>query len=603
MYNRFTDDETRRRLIYDLEDALSEIYYLYGGIERDTRKRKKIQDLATLNLGGEHSLGKVKVDYMLQYAYAQESIPDLVDVRFDSPGQAIAIDFDLSDPQWPVPGFPRAGDSVNAINYPGYEMEELQFEESLVTDENLAARINIQIPYTLNSSNQGFFKFGGKIRSKDKERDIRNQTYGAYFQTSRSYPGEGPELSLPLVSDGFADNNLLGQGYVINFIPSADRMRDFYEAAPQFFIFDRSDTQIKSFGEDYIAREDIVALYGMLKHDWNNLTILGGLRYERTDIDYSGTLITTSRGRYEGKEPLNDKRTHEFLLPQVQLKYKIDRNTNIKAAITKTYARPNFEDVLPYREQDLDEVKYGNPDLEFPKSTNVDLLAEKYIRGGIFSGGLFYKKIDDFVFYFTRFAHEGDPKDYGLVEITKAINGLDASVYGAELQAQFNFTFLNGFWSNFGIYTNYTFTESEAFVNQRFPANYSDAVVVFGEDDLSLFSSSTEKEKITLPGQAKHASNIGLTYTGKRLYGRLVANYNDAFLFRLGADEDLDEYYDEAWRLDFTANYRLTPNVTAFVDLINLTNAPLRYYLGTPDRIQQQEFYSWWGRIGLKLNF
>lgn len=603
MYNRFTDDETRRRVIYDLEDALSEIYYLYGGIERDVRQRTQIQDLATLNVGGEHTFGKIQVDYMYQYAYAQEKIPDLVDVRFDSPGQAITIDFDLSDPQWPVPGFPRANDSVNAFDFERYEMEELQFEESLVTDKNVAGRLNIQIPYTFSKQHQGFFKFGGKIRSKDKRRDIRNQTLGAYFETSNIYPGEGPPLNLLTVGDGFADNDLLDQGYTVDMIPSPEKVRDFYEENPQFFIFDRTHTQIKSFGEDYHAFEDIFALYGMINHDWGNLTVLGGLRYERTDIDYRGTLVRTRRGRYQSKEALNDQRTHAFFLPQVQLRFRPDKHTNIKAAVTKTYARPNFEDVLPYREQDLDEVRYGNPDLSFPTSLNVDLLAERFIRGGIFSGGIFYKKIDNFVFYFTRFAHEGDPQDYGLVEITKAINGLDASVYGAELQAQFNFTFLPGFWSNFGIYTNYTYTDSKAFVNQRFPANYSDAVVVFGEDDLSLFSSDSEQEEITLPGQARHATNIALTYTGKRLYGRLVANYNDAFLYRLGADQDLDEYYDAAWRLDLTLNFKLSPNVTAFVDMINLTNAPLRYYLGTPDRIQQQEYYSWWGRVGVKLNF
>lgn len=603
MYNRFTDDETRRRLVYGLDDPLSEIYYLYGGINRDTRQRTQIQDLSTVNLGGEHTILGVKLDYMFQYAYARESIPDFTQVYFDSPGQAITIDFDLDDPDWPVAGFPNPNDSTNAFDFVRYEMDELIFEESLVTDENIATRINFQIPYALGESNSGFFKFGGKYRTKHKERDIKNQTFGAYRETSRLYPGEGPPLNLETVGDNFYEGNLLNQGYVIESLPSIEKVRDFYELYPQFFVYDRNDTRINSVGEDYTAEEDIYALYGMIKHDWNNLSILGGLRYERTDIDYEGVLVRTRNGRFDTSEVLTDQRTHEFFLPQVQLKYSIDESANLRAAVTRTYARPNFEDVLPYREQDLDEVQFGNPNLEFPSSLNVDFLAEKYIRGGIFSGGVFYKQIDDFIFYFTRFAHEGPPQDYPLIEITKAINGLEAEVYGAEVQAQFNFTFLPGFLSNFGLYTNYTFTESEALINRRIPANYSDAVVVFGEDDESFFSSTDEIEKITLPGQSKHAANIALTYTGNRLYGRIVANYNDTFLSSLGADEDLDEYYAEAWRLDFTANYKITPNVTAFIDLINLTNAPLRYYIGTEERIKQQEFYSWWGRMGFKLNF
>ncbi len=603
MYNRFTDNETRRRQVYDLDDPLSEIYYLYGGLYNEVRERTQIQDLATLNFGGEHLIGRIKIDYMLQYAYASERRPDHMEARFESPGQAIAITFDRSDPQWPVAGYPKSEDSLLAFSYDRYDMDELLFEESLVTDNNIAARLNIQIPYNLGPNNQGFFKFGGKYRQKEKERDIKAQVFGAYFEESQIYPGVGPELSLATISDDFYEGNLLDQGYALSFIPSASKIKDFYEFYPQHFIFDRSDSRIKSFGEDYTAFENIYALYGMIKHDWNKLMILGGLRYERTDIDYEGTRILTRNGSYRAQETLTDQRTHEFFLPQVQLKYSLNKNTNFRAALTYTYARPNFEDVLPYREEDQGEVTYGNPDLEFPKSMNVDLLAEKYIRGGLFSGGLFYKQIDNFIFYYKRFAHEGDPADYGLVEITKAVNGLEANVYGAELQSQFNLSFLPGFLSNFGIYANYTYTQSTALINRRFPANYSGAIVVFGEDDLSVFSSETEQEEINLPGQAEHTANLALTYRDEKFYARLSANFNDEFLSQLGADEDLDEYYGQAWRVDFTANYGITRNVKAFIDLINLTNAPLTYYLGTPDRIQQQEFYSWWGRIGFKLNF
>ena len=45
MYNRFEDDETRRRLIYDLEDPLSATYYLYGDVDHDVKDRIKIRNL------------------------------------------------------------------------------------------------------------------------------------------------------------------------------------------------------------------------------------------------------------------------------------------------------------------------------------------------------------------------------------------------------------------------------------------------------------------------------------------------------------------------------------------------------------------------------
>jgi TonB-dependent receptor len=603
MYNRFSDEEVRRRKIYELDDALSYQYYLYGGVAHDIKAREKIQQLSTLSLGGEHKIGGATIDYQLFMALAREEEPDRLEADFESPGQAIAIQFNLSDPDYPRAEFPNPSNAPNATDYDNFELDELLLENRLVTDVNFTPRINITFPYSLTSSNHGYIKFGAKIRAKNKKRDIQSQQFGAYFERPLGYPGEGPKLSLHTVNDGFVEDDLLNQGYLLDYMPSPGLLRDFYEFYPQHFVFDRTATKTQSFGEDYDAKERIYAAYGMIRHDFNRLMLIMGLRYERTDIDYTGSRILLNGNLFVGIDTLTDRRTHEFLLPQVQLKYAVNDRFNLRAAWTYTYSRPNFDDVLPYREQDREEVKFGNPDLRYPRSTNIDFLAENYFRKGIISGGLFFKQIDDFVFFFKRFAHEGDPEDFGLVEITKAINGKRAFVYGAEFQAQTKFYFLPGILRNFGVYTNYTYTYSEAKINKRFPANFTNAIVVFGEDDLSVFSSSEEEETITLPGQARHTANLALFYDAKRFFARLTANYHDAFLYQLGADKDLDEYYDQEFRLDFTANYDLSRHLNAFVDVINLTNTPLRYYLDTPDRIKKQEFYSWWCRAGIKLNF
>lgn len=604
MYNSFSDQETRRRLIYDLDDAVSQTYYLFGGVSHDVRDRLKKQDLSSLSLGGEHRIGGATLDYQLFYAYAQETEPDRIEAIFDSPGQAIAIDFDISDPVYPRATFPNPSNGANATNYAGFELDDLLFENTLITDRNITPRANLSIPLSLGATGSGYFKMGGKIRMKEKSRDIHSQVFGAYFAESTLYPGVGPELSLVTVNDGFQENDLLGQGYQLEYMPSADKLRDFFEFYPQHFIFDRTGTRTQSFGEDYNAEEKIYAAYGMLRQDFGNLMVLGGVRLEHTNIDYEGRRILLERNRFVGIDTLQDQRTHTFVLPQIQFRYALNPQINLRAALTYSYSRPNFEDVLPYREQDREEVKFGNPDLVYPRSMNIDLLAERYYGRSILSGGLFYKEIDDFIFFYKRFAHEGtDFSNYGLVEITKAINGLQAKVYGAELQAQFKFDFLPGFLKNFGLYSNYTYTHSEARINRRYSANYADAVVIFGEDDLSVFTATDEQETIPLPGQAKHTANLALFFDSNRFFSRITANYQDDFLFQLGADPDLDEYYDSALRVDFTSNFQLNDHLNIFADVLNLTNTPLRYYLGDKDRTLQQEYYSWWMRFGLKLSF
>lgn len=607
MYNNFRDDELRRRMIYDLDDALSMQYYLYGGIKRDIKDRIKDQNVSTLNFGGEHEiLGSIILDYEVAYAKATEDQPDRIEARFDNPGQAVAIKFDISDPNWPTVDFPDANNAQNVYDYDNYELEELFFEKVNISDENITGKINFKVPYFFNDNHSGFIKFGGKARSKDKFREITNKDYGAFFTKSNIYPGEAPKLSINTVLDeGFNEGNLLNRGYEVNNMPDPDRLREFFNYYPQFFIFDRTGTAERSFGQDYSAKENIYAGYFMARHEWDKLMLLGGVRYERTDIDYQGIKINTERGRFKTMDTLTDARTLEFVLPQFQVKYSPTRNLNIRSAVTYTYSRPNFEDILPYREQDREEVKYGNPDLNFPRSLNIDLLAEKYLaNGGILSGGLFYKKIDDFVFYYKRFAHEGtDFSSYGLVEIEKAINGNEAFVYGSELQFQSKFDFLPKILKDFGVFFNYTFTHSEAFINKRISANYADAVVIFGEDDLSFFSSDSLQEQINLPGQAKHSGNLALFYDDGKFYAKLSANYHDAFLYQLGADPDLDEYYDSLLQFDFTANYAINDNFKVFVDAMNLSDAPLKFYLGKPEQLKVQEYYSWTLRTGVKLSF
>lgn len=603
MYNHFGDYERRYRKIYELDDALSYDYYLYGSVQHDVRDRIKNQSLQTISMGGEHPLAGMVFDYQLFLASAKEDQPDRFEASFDSPGGAIAMKFSFDDQDYPTVSFPNPNNAGLASDYDRFELGNLSFESRTVTDINITPRINLKIPYIMGANNTGFVKVGGKIRMKNKERDIQSQQFAAYFEQPLGYPGVGPALNVNTINDGFSNPDLLHKGYVLDHMPSPELLKEFYEYYPQHFVFDRTDTKTESFGEDYEAKERVYAAYGMIHHDIGRLMLLAGLRFESTHINYKGSLVVLDGTRFDTIRPLTDSRQHNFLLPQFQAKYKVNDLFNLRAGVTATYSRPNFDDVLPYREEDRDEVKFGNPDLKYPRATNLDLLAERYWKSGFVTAGVFYKKIDDFVYFYKRFAHEGDPSDFGLVEITKAINGNKAEVMGVEIQAQSKFVTLPGLLRNFGVYVNYTFTHSDAYIYKRFPANFTDAQVVFERDDLSFYFDTSEEEKISLPGQARHTANFSLFFDSPRLLVRLTANYHDAFLYQLGADSDLDEYYDEEWRLDLNANFDLTKTVNFYVDVNNILDTPLRFYLGEPSRVKQQEFYSWKARIGCKLNF
>jgi TonB-dependent receptor len=603
MYNSFTDKETRRRLIYDLDDPLNANYFLFGGVAHDVRDRTKRQQLSTLSLGGDHDFGRLKLDYQLFYAVASEEEPDRFEARFESPGQAITISFDTTDQDFPRATFPNETNAVNVMDYERYELDEMLIEAGNTGERLFTPRLNLTVPYQSGFGN-GYLKFGGKLRARTKERDIRSQTFGAYRETSTLYPGMGGPLNLVTASDDFRETNLLNQGYVLEYMPSAKVMRDFYEFYPQFFIFDRNESRKNSYNNDYNYRENIYAGYAMFRHDFNKLMVLGGLRYERTDVlQNDGFGVILDGNKFVGVDTIVTDRTQDFWLPQLQLKYELTPKINLRAALTYTYSRPNYGDVIPSREEDRREVSVGNPDLNFPRSTNVDLMFERYHNRSLFSAGVFYKSIDDFVFSYKRFGREGAPGsgNFPVFEFTKPLNGQDAQVFGAEFQAQFKFDFFNNFLRNFGLFTNYTYTYSRAYIPRRTPANYATAVIINPlADDLSEFFEEEGREEIPLPGQAQHTANVGLFYDDKKFFARLTANYQDDFLVEIGPDPDLDTYYDQALRLDFTTNFQLSGRLNIFGDFINITNTPLRFYLGTPEVVKQQEFYSWWCRVGVR---
>jgi len=610
MYNNYIDDQQRYRNIFNLEDAITFNSYLYGSIQHDVKSRTKAQVLNSLNFGGEDILGAFTIDYELAYATASEDTPDRLEASFTNPGQAITVVIDNSDLQFPRPSIPDDDHYAIATNYEEYEFDNLMLRESYTDDITKTAKLNIKKKYAFSSSNEGYVKLGCKVRLRDKSRDVTTKNYANYKSTSRLYPPQdgGDELTLPSVSADLYNDNLLGHGYVMEYMPSAEKILDFYNFNQHLFIFgDKGSTESRkeSYNMDYEANENVFAAYAMVQHEFKNFLILGGARFEKTMFDYKGYIIEEDSTYYiDTIRPNESKNEKSFLLPQMQVKYKFSDNFNVRAACTYTFTRPNFKDVIPQYEEDHDDIEFGNPDIEYPYSMNIDLMAEKYLsNNGIISGGLFYKNIDNFIVYYKvnafldEYGYGGSPKEF-----TIPFNGLEAMVYGAEMQAQYKFTKLPSFLSNIGIYCNYTFTESKGKIFKRSKAAYTDLVISSNDYDFETVLKTEDTEEITLPGQAKHNANLALFYESKKVFARLAFNYQDDFLVSLGNDADLDEYYAASKHLDFTANYKLNKFTSISLDLVNLTDEPLITYLGSKDYVKKQEYYSWSGRIGIKLN-
>ena len=108
-----------------------------------------------------------------------------------------------------------------------------------------------------------------------------------------------------------------------------------------------------------------------------------------------------------------------------------------------------------------DEAEIGNPDLDPYRAWNIDASIAYYpTELSVMSAGVFYKKIEDFIFVQTLEDFEYGDRVFD--EAVIALNGEDADVAGLELNYQQHFGFLGAPWDAFLVAVNYTYVDSEA---------------------------------------------------------------------------------------------------------------------------------------------
>ncbi len=568
IYNRFSDQEYNRTIL--VEPTV---------IERELKDRYEAQTIFSLSAGGEHSLtSNLDIDYMLSYSYAGENTsPEYVTIYNkeyeDAEGESVEfMQFDRSDPNFPqyrvIPGSPEDADP---LQYDNYSLDLLEYTNELTEDRHFTSRLNLKTYYNLGAF-EGEFKFGGLFRTKKKSLDPEKQFF--------TY--EGDRTYRDLLGD-FEDTDFMDGRYTIGLAADPDIVRDWFSQERNQFESSFEDTFVDSEGEDYTATEDTYAGYLMTNLRNGPLNIIAGFRYENTRTAYSGNTVEFDE---EGElipeaQSTTTNRNFDFFLPMINMNYNFNERTILRLAWTNTFAKPNYFDLAPYRiiNREDEEIALGNPDLLPTRSTNLDLMAEYYFSSvGILSGGVFYKDIRDF--RYTRLYFYQEPEFEGF-EAEQPVNGNDAQLAGVELNWQQQLTFLPGFLSGFGIFVNYTYTWSEA--------------ELFGE-------TNEDVRTVTLPGQNNSAANFALSYEKGGFNGRIAANYNGAFVDELRDSDNSDRFYDERLQLDFSASQQIIGNFRVFLEVLNLTNAPLRYYNGVTTRPEQQEYYSWWTNFGIKYD-
>jgi TonB-dependent receptor len=250
-----------------------------------------------------------------------------------------------------------------------------------------------------------------------------------------------------------------------------------------------------------------------------------GLRSEITHSAYTGH-VATKVGSTTTVSSVPGSQTYVDLFPSAQLKYALSDRSDVRLAVTRGIARPNYYDLAPHLtgtectacQYQFGNLSAGNPDLKPQHAWNYDLAIERYLtRGGLMSATVFYKNISDFI-YSREFVYDGPLTEFAGYYGTRPENGGSATLDGAELTYVQRFWMLPGALSGLGMDVNWTHTDSRA--------------------DLLSDTATTASgignpvaRHAPLVRQAPNVANLAGTYDLGRLSGRLAYKYQGASIY------------------------------------------------------------------------
>ena len=538
-----------------------------AGLPGNEYGRLEDQKLFSYKFGGTSFLDKLKLDYSFKISEASELRPNERYLALRLKKQTAVWNGSTNKPNFSF------SDPIASDLNDSWDFREI-IEERRDTDEK-ARSFKIDADYSFTDNLK--LEAGLKISTRKKER--RNEFYE--FE---------PVDEDAFLADAFSNivnqnkSEWLNDGNGTSFSPGSFVSREFLGNLDlsNTELFDRVIVEEELAG-NFKASEDITSFYGMASYDYSDqLLVVGGIRLERTSL-YDLEARSYNEDNDQNNIITAADSDYTDVLPSLHLIYDLDGASKIRVALTKSLARPNYFDTVPYQQVKVEdeEIKVGNPELEPTISTNFDISFERYYDDvGLFSAGIFTKDIDNFVVYTSGYVTQADNlPDYDGFQLEKALNGGNASLLGVEI------AFQRQILPGLGLYANVTAIDSK-----------------IDNLDPKLQEDRPDVKDNSMPGTSELSYNLSMSYERGPTTVRLSLNHQGEFLEEFGDSKSEDRWYDKATYVDLNANYNLRENISIYADFNNLTNQPLRYYQGSSRYMMQEEYYNRKFTLGIKAD-
>ena len=548
-----------------------------GGIGFTNVYRKPVQQIFSVQAGARHGfLGGTLLTYELALSQSKAT-GGYPRAGFGGPGASDnSVAFGANTARAFTPQFPVLN-GANIYDSNAYSLSYLSLQNDSTFERDVVGDISLNKQYRAGS-HYSSFEAGFKGWDARKTQIFNDQSFG-------------PNSTLPMTSflSSFTNHDYYFGRY--NYAPVTDfsKILSYFNSNPAAFSggFD----PVRSLPNNFDSSERIYAGYAMNTVSLGRFRIQTGVRIERTEDSLLGTVVTLdSGGSFLSSSPFPGKNSYTNVFPSVQVQYRFNPDTVLRAGYGIGIARPNFYDLVPYVVNDPTSnppISAGNPNLKPTRAQNFDLLLEHYLKPfGIVQIGAFYKDLSRPIYTVSSLLTSGP---YAGLTQTQPINGPSARVGGIEAAWQQHLSFLPGALGGLGFSANYSYTTSQA----KFPSN-------FGRTD-----------RPALNRQAPNNWNADVTYDKKGISARMGLSHNDGYIWSYGFQDGAtggihgplgDTYLYPHTQVDAQLSSWIPRGhgFQAIVSMLNLNNEVFGFYNGSEQYPIQREYYNRTFSAGLR---
>lgn len=349
------------------------------------------------------------------------------------------------------------------------------------------------------------------------------------------------------------------------FFLNLQRLASSYREQPGLWRDDVYTNLANSFVNNFRAKEESTAAYIMAESDWRKLHLLGGVRWEDTEVQGVGVFRNpvqatatqipdpVQRAINNVGRTLQRSKSYDNWFPSVHASYPVRPNLLLRASYSTGIGRPGYGAIIPTTTiNDTTRVVTTNNTALMPQyADNYDLSCEYFFEPvGIVSVGLFRKDIRNYIVSDIGVVQPGSDfgEQYVGYELRTQKNGGSAKVEGFEFNC----------------------VQQLNFIPRRFGLMVlkGNLTVLSAEGD---FGGSSQVQSSRVPNFVPRAWNIVGEYTKGRLFVLCRYNHQGPFLVNAGADPSLDNISAEREKIDVNVVYRWRQWCEFFCAVDNVT--------------------------------